>query len=151
MNDWHLALRQLLKRPGFTAVAVISLALGIGANTVVFSLARVVMFRPLGYDGEDRLVWFRRVNTQTGAIDFDVSWRDLEDVRNGVGGFEAVVTDSSHDLLLEGEVASADVPVAVVTPSMVSALRLRPVLGRLLLGSDAEQGAEPVVVLSHEA
>jgi len=151
MNDWQMAFRQLLKRPGFAVVAVISLAMGIGANTVVFSLARVVMLRPLGYDGEDRLVWLRRVNTQTGAIDYDVSWRDLEDVRAGVGGFEAVVTDSSHELSLDGEAASVAVPVAVVTPSMVSALRLRPVLGRLLLSSDAEPGAEPAVVLSYEA
>jgi hypothetical protein len=60
MTDLRFAFRQLSKNPGFTAVAALTLALGIGANTVVFSLARTVLFRPLGFHGEDRLMWIQR-------------------------------------------------------------------------------------------
>jgi len=76
------AFRQLLKNPGFTAVAVMTLALGIGANTVVFSVARTVLLRPLGFDGEDRLMWIRLENTQTGANENQLSWQDMEDIRS---------------------------------------------------------------------
>ena len=95
MNDLRFAFRQLLKNPGFTAVAVLTLALGIGANTVVFSVARTVLFRPLGFDGEDRLMWIQRVNTQTGASENQLSWQDMEDIRAATQSFESVVTDIS--------------------------------------------------------
>jgi hypothetical protein len=71
----------LLKSPGFAATAVWILALGIGANVVVFSVARTVLLRPLGFEDEDRLTWIQRVNTQTGATENQVSWRDMEDIR----------------------------------------------------------------------
>src|SRR5688572_3811662 len=82
--------RMLRKNPGFTAVAVLTLALGIGANTVVFSVARTVLLRPLGFDGEDRLMWIQRVNTQTGASENQLSWQDLEDIRSSTQSFESV-------------------------------------------------------------
>ena len=59
MNDLKFAIRQLLKNPGFTALAALTLALGIGANTVVFSAAKAVLFRPLDFDLPDRLMWVR--------------------------------------------------------------------------------------------
>ena len=98
MNDLRFAFRQLLKSPGFTAMAVLTLALGIGANTVVCSVAKTVLFRPLGYDNEDRLVWFQRVNTRTGASENQMSWRDTQDIRTLTQSFEAVATDNSHDM-----------------------------------------------------
>lgn len=61
MTDLKLALRQMLKNPGFTAVAILMLALGIGANTAVFSVARAVLFRPLGFAAAERLVAIRWV------------------------------------------------------------------------------------------
>jgi len=59
MNDLKFAFRQLVKNPGFTAVAVLTLALGIAANTLVFSVAKAVLLRPLGFDAPDRLMWSR--------------------------------------------------------------------------------------------
>lgn len=150
MNDLRFALRQLLKNPGFTAVAVLTLALGIGANTVVFSVARTVLLRPLGYEGEEGLMWIKRVNTQTGGSENQLSWQDLEDIRNSTRSFEAVVTDTSSDgTWLDGN-DSKDVPVMRATPNLAEVLRVRPALGRLLQSSDAEANAEPVVVISHE-
>ncbi len=81
MTDFRFTLRQLLKNPGFTAVAVLTLALGIGANTVVFSVAKAVLFRPLGFEEVDRLMWIRLANTQTGNFEDRLSWREMEDVR----------------------------------------------------------------------
>lgn len=149
MNDLRFALRQLLKHPGFTFVAVLTLALGIGANTVVFSVAKTVLFRSLGYEDEDRLMWIKRVNTQTGAIGNQVSWRDMEDVRTLTQSFAAVVTDSSNDVVWEDGDRKENVPAVRATPSLIAALNLRPVLGRLLVQADADR-EEPVVLISHE-
>ncbi len=63
----------MLENSGITAVAVLTLALGIGANAVVFSVAKTLLFRPLGYANVDRLMWIKRVNARTGAIDYGES------------------------------------------------------------------------------
>ncbi|HWN93950.1 MAG TPA: ABC transporter permease, partial [Methylomirabilota bacterium] len=150
MNDLKFAFRQLLKNPGFTAVAVLTLALGIGANTVVFSVARTVMFRPLGFEGEDRLMWIQRVNTQTGASENQLSWQDLEDIRAATQSFESVATDNSHDANWEVGDRIERVPTVHATTHLPDALGLRAALGRLFVPSDADAGAEPVVLISHE-
>src|SRR5947207_4730037 len=90
MNDLKFAFRQLLKNPGFTAVAVLTLALGIGANTAIFSVARTVLFRPLGFETSERLVWVRLLNTRTGSTQDRLSSRDLEDIRDSARSFEAL-------------------------------------------------------------
>jgi len=150
MHDLKFALRQLLKNPGFTAVAVITLALGIGANTAVFSVARTVLLRPLGFDGEDRLMWIKRSNPQTGASENQLSWQDLEDIRAATQSFESVVLDNSSDAKWEDGDRNEDVPVVRATPNLPETLRLRPALGRLLQPSDADANAEPVVLISDE-
>ncbi len=150
MQDLRFALRQLLKNPGFTAVAVLTLALGIGANTTVFSVARTVLLRPLGYEGEDRLMWIRRVNTQTGATENQLSWQDLEDIRAATHSFESVVTDNSSDARWEDGDQNRIVPAVRATPNLPSLLQLRPALGRLFFPSDGEANAAPVALISHE-
>jgi hypothetical protein len=72
VQDIRYGARMLGKNVGFTTVAVLTPALGIGGNTVVFSVARTVSFRPLGFDGEDRLAWIRLMNTQTGGSESDL-------------------------------------------------------------------------------
>ncbi len=94
-QDIRFGARTLCKNPGFTITAVLTLALGIGVNTVVFGVARTVLFRPLGFDGEDRLMWIQRVNTQTGAPETELSWQDIDDIRSSSQSFESVVMDSS--------------------------------------------------------
>ena len=149
MTDLRIAYRQLLKNPGFAAFAVLTLALGIGANTVVFSVAKTVLFRPLGFEDEDRLMWIRRVNTQTGATENPVSWRDMEDLRTMAQSFDAIATDNSHDMNWEDDDQARRVPVVHATPDLIPALNLRPTLGRLFVPSDVEDG-EPVVLISHD-
>jgi len=150
MNDLKFAFRQLLKNPGFTAVAVLTLALGISANTVVFSVVKTVLLRPLGFDGEDQLMWIHRVNTRTGAIDNQLSWQDLEDIRASTQSFEAVVADNSSDTIWVDGDQRRKVPVLRTTPNFAGALRLRPALGRMFLPSDADAAAESVALISHE-
>src|SRR5262245_25354191 len=101
MNDLRFALRRMLKNPGFTAVAVVTLALGIGANTVVFSVAKAVLYRPLGFEAADRLMWVRLLNTQTGTAEDRVSWREIDDIRESTRSFESLATFGSGGTLWE--------------------------------------------------
>lgn len=149
-RDIRYGARMLRKNPGFTAVAVLTLALGIGGNTVVFSVARTVLFRPLGFEGEDRLVWIRLSNTQTGTSESQLSWRDMEDIRASTQSFESVATFGAPGATWEHGEQTEEVSALRVTPNLPDALRLRPVLGRLFLPSDAAAGDEAVVLISHE-
>ena len=150
MNDLRFAVRQLLKNPGFTAVAVLTLALGIGASTVVFSVAKAVLFRPLGFAEADRLMWLQLANTQTGAIEDRLSWREMEDIRENTQSFEAVGTFGAGGIIWERDDQKGPVPSLHVTPNLGDILRVRAVLGRMLQPADAVESAEPVVLISHE-
>ncbi|MDO8632856.1 MAG: ABC transporter permease, partial [Phycisphaerales bacterium] len=150
MNDLKFALRQLFKNPGFTAVAVLTLALGIGANTVVFSVAKAVLFRPLGLDAPDRLMWIRLLNTRTGNFEDRLSWREIEDIRESAQSFESVATFGTPGTIWEQDDRAEEVPALRVTPNLADVLRIHPVLGRTFHPSDANKTAEPVVLISHE-
>src|SRR2546429_3764172 len=88
MNDLKFALRQLLKNPGFAAVAVLTLALGIGANTAIFSVVNAVLLRPLPYPESERLVWLseRGPNFPTMSI----SYPNFSDWRGPANGFSPI-------------------------------------------------------------
>jgi putative ABC transport system permease protein len=151
--------RMLAQRPGFTILAVLTLALGIGASTLIFSVADGVLFRPLPYSAPDRLVaahqthaaWLDSPNPvlRGFASAFPVSWPVYEDWRQlsrvfaEVGVYrEATVTltDSERPERLVG---------ARATFGVLAALGTQPLLGRLFLPSDDALGAEKIVILSH--
>ena len=150
MNDLKFALRQLLKNPGFTAVAVLTLALGIGANTVVFGVAKAVLFRPLGFEEVDRLMWIRLANTQNGTTEDRLSWRDHEDIGESTWSFESVALFGSPGATWEQGDRIEELPALRVTPNLGDVLRVRPALGRMFLPTDAEPSAPSVVLISHE-
>jgi putative ABC transport system permease protein len=89
MNDLKFAFRQLLKNPGFTAVAVLTLALGIGANTAIFSVVNAVLLRPLPYPDSERLVWLaeRGPEWNGGSISWPnfADWREQQSVFDHIG------------------------------------------------------------------
>jgi len=147
MTDFKFALRQLLKSPGFAATAVLTLALGIGANIVVFSVAKAVLFRPLGFEQPDRLVWVRLENTQTRVLEDRLSWREMEDIREAARSFEGIATFGSPGAMWEKDGREVEIPTLSVTPNLGDMLGVRPVLGRMFLASEA---AEPVVLISHQ-
>ncbi len=89
-KDVHHGLRQLRTHPGFALVAVVTLALGIGANTVVFSVAKAVLLRPLGFVAPDRLMWIRLSNVETGATEDRLSQQDIQDIRESTRSFESL-------------------------------------------------------------
>src|SRR2546426_3113401 len=101
MNDLKFAFRQLLKNPGFTAVAVITLALGIGANTAIFSVANSVLLRPLPYPDPDRLVTFW-LSTPKGLQDMEWTDRLFAFFRDRNQSFEALAAHDDTSLTLTG-------------------------------------------------
>ncbi|MFN0066862.1 MAG: ABC transporter permease [Limisphaerales bacterium] len=150
LTDLRLAFRQLLKNPGFTAVAVLTLAVGIGANVVVFSVAKAVLFRPLGFAEADRLMWLQMASTQTGTVNDVMSWREMEDIRENTQSFEAIATFGSPGVIWERGDRAELVSSLRVTPNLGEVLRVRPALGRMLLPADTVEAAGPVAMISHE-
>ena len=149
LNDVRAALRGLTRSPGFTAIAVATLALGIGANTAVFTLVDGVLLRPLAYPGPDELVSIAhegrggedQLPISTGLY---VLYSEHARSLASIGIYQATVAN------FVGEGGEAErVDGMLVTPSYFDVLRVPPALGRTLLASDAEPDAPPVVVLSH--
>ncbi len=149
--DLKYASRSLRRRPGFSAVVILTLALGIGATTAVFSVVDGVLLRPLGFRDPERLV--RVANYPVDGDPEKVSgpafsYPDFIDVRDQARSFEQLAAIRAWEVTFT---ASGNEPVrirtAFVTPSLFSTLGVRPVLGRAFLQSDADPGATPVVVL----
>jgi putative ABC transport system permease protein len=144
------ALSLFRKEPGFAAAAVLTLVVGIGANVALFALVEAVLLRPLPYDRPGDLVILRHRDLRTGLTKPDVALGDFVDLRarqqsleslGGYGGYQATYLGGAEPRRLEG---------AVATPDVLHALRVRPVLGRLLADSDAAPGATPAAMVSHE-
>ena len=82
LQDMRYGVRMMLKRPGFTLVAVIALALGIGANSAIFSVVNAVLLRPLPFSGQERLVTVETKNATSGSIGGVLSYANFADVRD---------------------------------------------------------------------
>ncbi len=148
--DFRFGARQLRRSPGFATIAVLMLALGIGANTAVFSVVRAVLLRPPGYEGEDRLMWLQVVDTRSGVVSGSLSWREMEDIRESARSVERVGTFSATGgVPWRTPTGVEELTALQVTADLIEALRITPVLGRPIRPSDLVPGAEPVVMLSH--
>src|ERR1044072_6495653 len=105
-QDLRYAVRMLLRKPGFTAIAVLALGLGIGANTAIFSAVNAVLLRPLPYDKADRLVWIWENNALSDIKREPISFPNFYDWRNQNESFEDMAAFSSFwlpTLINEGE------------------------------------------------
>lgn len=147
-QDFRYGLRMLRKTPGFTAVAVITLALGIGANTLIFSIVYAVLLRPLPYPDPDQLVLMFDVPVQQPDALSAISYRDFTECRELNHVFSEIAGNTFHDLTLTGAGEPSIVNTADVTPEIFSLLSAKPLAGRLLRPEDGKQGAAPVAVLS---
>ena len=156
MQDLRFGAGMLAKSRGFTAVAVLSLALGIGVNTAVFSVIDAMLFRPFPYDDPDRLVMINLIDLQRPDPGWDrsprvaeyLSWKQRADVFEEVASYQAGNLTSFN-------VASARHPTeqlwgASVSTNLFATLGVEPLLGRGFLRIDGEPGSEDVVIVSHD-
>jgi len=151
MNDFKFAFRQLLKSPGFTAVAVITLAVGIGANTAMFSVVNGVMLRALPFKDPDRIVriWEsnRDAERRRVALSNFLDWRQQNSVFESMGLSPAWA--GSREFNVVGTDGSDRVAGAYVSSGFFSALGVTPLLGRTFLSEEDQPENSAVAVLSH--
>src|SRR5215472_2582124 len=146
-QDVRYALRMLRKSPGFTAVAVLTLALGFGANTAIFSVVYAVLLRPLPYANPNQIVSvFDSQVASPGPGGF--SYPNFVQIRRQNTVFSEMVTNTLHQLTLTGVGEPTEVNTSSVTPGLFAVLEAKPFAGRTFLPSDNVQGAAPVVILS---
>ena len=148
LADLRYAARYLRKSPGFTAVAVLTLGLGVGANTAVFSLLNAVLFRPLPYPEPDRLVLVWESAPFFGLRDSPVSPANYVDWKARSRSFEDMGGLEDRSFRLTGERTPEVVEGGYLTASMWRALRVRPALGRVFSDDDDRPGAAKVAVIS---
>jgi putative ABC transport system permease protein len=146
-QDMRYGIRMLLKKPGFTAVAVVALALGIGANTAIFSVVNAVLLRPLPFEEPDRLVmvWGTtpRIPKETASLPDFVDWRDQNQV------FEGLTAIQFTNVNLTGGEDPERLIGARVTADFLQVLRVRPALGRGFLAEEDQPGGPKVAVITH--
>jgi putative ABC transport system permease protein len=148
-RDVRYGIRSLLKRPGFTAIAVITLALGIGANTAIFSVVNAVLLRPLPYAEADGLFvpWGSRTDPQDRT---NVSYPDFVDWQAQTRTLEHVAAyNSSGALLREGDAEPEPISGAAVSADLFPLLKVAPILGRPFTRADDQPNAPPVIVLGY--
>ena len=148
-QDVRFALRKLWKSPGFAALTILTLALGIGANSAIFSVVNGVVLRPLPYPESQRLMF---ITSQFPALGFDQFWvsvpeflefRDWNTAFEGVGAYNVSAAN------LGTEQPSRPV-TALVTPELMPVLGVQPRMGRMFAPEDSLPNAEDVAILSHE-
>ena len=148
LNDFRYALRQLIKAPSFTFVAIITLALGIGACTAIFSVVNTVLLRPLDAPDSDRLVVIRE--TQLPQFpEFSVSPPNYLDWEKQTKSYEYLAAYTGASLNLTGEGEPQRLTGLKVTGHYFDVYGVKPLLGRLLLPEEDAPGKNHVVVLSH--
>ncbi|MGC2828070.1 MAG: ABC transporter permease [Candidatus Acidiferrum sp.] len=148
VQDARFALRMLRKNPGFTAIAVLTLALGIGANTAIFSVVDAVVLRPLPYPRPSQLVNVFEARPQKGIPSTGASYPDLEDWREQNRAFSHLAGLVFHKLTLTGRGEPTVVNTIVVTSDLFLLLEVKALIGRTLLPDDFKRGAAATVVLS---
>src|SRR2546422_283734 len=146
MNDLKFAFRQLLKTSGFTAVAVLTLALGIGACTAIFSIVDAVLLRPLPYPQAEKIVSLGEVNKRGNRITFaEPNFLDVH-ARN-----HTLAAAAQYNMQLTTVLGGSEpvrTHVAYVSGDFYKALGVQPTIGRSFLSAEAKTGGQPVAVVS---
>jgi predicted permease len=143
LEDIRFGTRMLAKNPGFTIVAVLTLALGIGANAAIFSVVDAVLLRPLAYKDADRLVTILHNGDNPVAVANYIDWRDQS------SSFEAMGAADYWSANLSGIDSPEHILGLSVTQSLLPLLGVEPLLGRLFVAGEDQKGAEHEVILSY--
>jgi putative ABC transport system permease protein len=147
LQDLRYGVRMLRKNPGFTAVAVLTLALGIGANTAIFSVVNAVLLRPLPYSNPQQLMVIRETSPSVGI--HSPSYPDFLDWRKQSRTIAHMAVINNRAFNLSGVAQPENIVGYAVSPNCLSMLGVRPVLGRDFLPAEEAPGAAPVVMLSY--
>jgi len=146
-GDVRYALRALRRNPAFTIVALLTLTLGIGANTAMFSLVNGILLRPLPYDGPDELVRVYQANPAAGELSGRISFQDLQDYQARAHFFREIAGFANMPTILTGQGDPVEVQLTYVTPEFFPLLGVTPLQGRLLVEED-HRAAMPSAVIS---
>src|SRR5262249_4615604 len=148
MNDLKYAFRQLLKNPGFTVVATLTLALGIGANTAIFSFVYTILLKPLPYSNPDRLVQLFENNSVNGWHKNAIGAPVIAEWRRQTTVFEGIAARGSGLYSLTGRGTPVVLSGATVSANTFSLLGVKPLLGRDFLPEEETYGKHHVALLS---
>jgi predicted permease len=148
LQDIRYGLREIRKSPSFSLVVILTLALGIGANTAIFSVVYSVLLRPLPYPAGERLVWLGESTPKAPGI--SVTWINFEHWRNQSNAFENMAGFANADLTMTGRGDALLTHAGLVTSGFFPLTGARPLLGRLFTESEDRPGAAPTVVVTPE-
>jgi predicted permease len=147
IQDLRYGLRMLVKRPVFTSVAVLTLALGLGSTTAIFSVINGLLLRPLPYPDPDQVVRVWQVGDKGQKMQF--SDPNFEDLYAESRSFQALALYSSRAFSVSGGSEPARTPAAVVSQDFFDVMGVSPLLGRAFLPEEHNQGSSPTVIVSH--
>ena len=148
LQDLRYGLRMLLKHKGFTVVAVLTLALGIGANTAIFSVVNAVLLRPLPFPQPERLAMVNTTNLERGITNFGTSMPDFRAWRERNRAFEKMAAFSTTSFNISGTTEPERVSGARASADLFSVLGVTPVRGRAFTGEEEIFGKHHVVIVS---
>jgi putative ABC transport system permease protein len=147
LADLRYGVRSLAKHPGFTTVALLTLALGIGANTAIFSVVNAVLIRPVPFADPERIVWLwdtiPQLPTAPTSLPEFLDWKEQN------RSFEYLAAFQGGNMFLDAGDGTEDVPVGLVTPQLFSLFRVNPILGRTFTDEETLPGRFRVAVLGH--
>jgi putative ABC transport system permease protein len=148
LQDLRFAFRMLRKNPGFSAIAILTVALGIGANTAIFSVVYAVLLKPLPFADSDQLFTVFQQDVKNPKNVNGFSFPNLRDLREQSEIFSDLSGVQGHQLTLTGHGEAFNIDTSVVTPDLFTTFRVQPILGRTFAPDDGKPGASPVVILS---
>jgi len=148
LQDVRYGLRMLRKNPGFTAVIVLTLALGIGANTALFSVVDAVLLRPLPYQHPEQLVAVKEDMPGANLIDAGMSQPELDDFQKNSGVFQQISAVWPINANITGREKPERVEANAVSPNYFTLLAAKPALGRVFNAADSREGFSEVAVIS---
>ena len=147
LQDIRYGIRMLVKTPALTAIVILALALGIGANTAIFSVINAVVLRPLPFDQADQLLF---LNEKSPVLDeMSISYPNFTDWRNQNHVFEKIGVYNRNSYNLTGYGEAERILTGQVSADLFSALRVNAMIGRVFTNDEDKPGAAPVVVLSY--
>lgn len=149
-HDIRYTLRQLLRSPGFAAVSVLTLALGIGANTAIFTVVNASLLRALPYQDESRLLHLQETRAAEGVAQFEFSYPDFRDLPERSHSFEALAGYSGSPATYSSKDGSEVLPITVVSANFFDVLGVRLTQGRSFQASADVAGGERGVVLTYQ-